>query len=160
MTSEQFGKLNELFKMLEVKGSTNSEKWRNFIDKLHELLVSQTSVEVSHKPVTTEASEIPECLSRYEDEGEYFCVNRKAHGQKLETLKICSKCQWRLTELKVKKEGLYTQTRNFVTCGAREHYDQKKGLMLYCNRKFNGLWITMKTCETRKCEHLKKVQTT
>jgi len=104
--------------------------------------------------------ETPECLSRFQHEGDYFCVTKKGTAKKLLTLKICTKCQWRLTEERAKHEGLLLKTKSYVTCEAKEYYDKKKGLMLYCPKHFQGRWITMKECETAKCNYFKQVQTT
>lgn len=104
-------------------------------------------------------TEVP-CFSRYEHEGEYFCVNRKAHAQKLETLKICAVCQWRLTQEKAIKDGLLLRTKHYVICGAKEHHDKKKGLMLYCSKFYQGQWVTPEQCKDAKCILLKEVKTT
>lgn len=97
------------------------------------------------------------CLARYEENGEFYCVNQRAKSMVINTLKICKACRWRINEdtpeWKLKKKV-------FVTCGAREHYDKKKGLMLYCSKHFQGQWITPQNCKDAKCPYVKEVQTT
>lgn len=121
---------------------------------------SQSEPQQSNSPFSEPLdAEVP-CYTRYEHEGEYFCVNRKAHAQQLPTLKICSVCQWRLTQEKAIKEGILLRTKYYVICGAKEVQDHKKGLLLYCSKFYQGQWVTPQQCKDAKCHLLKEVKTT
>lgn len=176
MTSDRGKLLNELIKQYKIRGNSPSDKLFNLLCFINEnplkpssekpvesenistgICDPSTHFQQAQKPETSETSE---CLSRFEHEGEYFCVNRKAHAQKLVTLKICSKCQWKLTKEKAEGTGLLLRTRYYTTCGAKQHHDKKKGLMLYCSKHFQGQWVTPQDCKTAKCLHLKEVKTT
>ena len=94
------------------------------------------------------------CFSRFEHDGEFYCVNRKANAMQLKNLKICGSCQWR-----VEKETTKLLKKKFIAmCGAKEHIDEKKGFMLYCSKHFQGQWVTPKDCQTAKCLDLKEVK--
>ena len=96
------------------------------------------------------------CLARFEDDGEFYCVNRKANAMQLSTLKICGSCQWR-----IEKDTTKLVKKKFIAmCGAKEHIDKKKGLMLYCEKHFQGQWVTPQDCKTAKCLDLKEMKTT
>ena len=132
------------------------------INRLIEAFQSEPKVSSNLSPLNNgkvQSCEVP-CYSRYEHEGEYFCVNRKAHAQQLSTLKICSVCQWRLTQEKAIKDGILLRTKYYVICGAKEVEDHKKGLMLYCSKFYQGQWVTPQQCKDAKCLLLKEVKTT
>lgn len=95
------------------------------------------------------------CLSRFKHEGSFFCVPRKGKAIRLETLKICSACSGRLVK---ESEVEVLHTRQYMTCGAKEKYDKKKGLMFYCEKDFQGQYVTLKDCKTTKCTFLKEVK--
>ena len=104
------------------------------------------------------------CFSRYEDEGLYWCVTKKAHAVKLSTLKICRACPSRLTPERVKAEGIALRTSYYWTCGATERYDEKAGLMLFCKNPMcpvhiRGRWHSTQACVEASCPHMKRVKT-
>ena len=132
---------------------TESDRYRNFIDKLYELLVSKSSMEVSEKPVT----ENP-CFCRYEHNGLLWCAKSAPRTVEITTLKICKACLKRITKETSEVQAL--KTHYYTLCGAREHHDKKKGQMLYCSKHFQGQWVTPQDCKTAKCLDLKEVKTT
>ena len=102
-------------------------------------------------------SEIP-CFCRYEHNGLLWCANRPPpNSGKITTLKRCGACLKRITKDKI-SSGLRVKTRYYATCGAKEHYDKKKGQMLYCSKQFQGQWVTPKDCQNAKCLDLKEVK--
>ena len=124
------------------------------IEKLKQQLVG-ISADKSNMPSITErelAEKYP-CLSRFEWEAIFYCVSRKAHASVLVTLKICSKCLWRHTD-----KALTIKRSYFWNCGAKENYDKKKGLMVYCEKHFQGSWVTPQQCKDAKCQLIKEVQ--
>lgn len=103
-------------------------------------------------------SEIP-CFCRFEHNGLLWCANRPPpNSGKITTLKRCGACLKRITKDKI-SSGLKVKTRYYTTCGAKEHYDKKKGLMLYCSKHFQGQYVTPKDCLTAKCLDIKEVKT-
>ena len=101
--------------------------------------------------------EIP-CFCRFEHNGLLWCAKSAPKTAKLATLKICKACPKRLTKERIREENLLVQTRYYVTCGAKEHYDKKKGQMLYCEKGYGGQWVTPKDCQTAKCLDIKEVK--
>jgi len=111
-------------------------------------------------PQTKPDTEKVECLCRYEHAGKYFCVKNPPRSVPLaHNLKTCLACPDRLTKDKAEQRGLILRTHEYVTCGAKEHRDEKKGLMLHCMKE-GGRWVTIEHCKKIQCKSLKTVQTT
>ena len=102
-------------------------------------------------------SEIP-CFCRFEHNGLLWCAKSAPKTAKLATLKICGACPKRITKERIRQENLLLQTRYYVTCGAKEYHDPKKGLMLYCTKFYQGQYVTPKDCQTAKCLDIKEVK--
>lgn len=121
------------------------------IQKLNQQLEKEEQVNLASEK---DLAEKYPCLSRFEWEGIFYCVSRKAHASVLATLKICSRCLWRHTD-----ETLTVKTRNYLMCRPKETIDPKKGLMVYCEGHFGGSWVTPEDCKRVKCQQVKEVQT-
>ena len=149
---------DDLFKTMNIlRGNLSySDFLRKVFDDVQRLHEKIAIHQTRDQPLTEKYP----CLSRYEDEGFFWCWIRKAYVRKLSTLKICSVCHDRLTTQKALREGLMLTTRMYPACGAKEYQDRKKGLMLYCRRFYGGQWVTLEQCKTAKCRDLKEVKTT
>ena len=111
-------------------------------------------------PQTKPDTEKVECLCRYEHAGKYFCVKNPPKATPLaHNLKTCLACPDRLTKEKAEQRGVILRTHEYVTCGAKEHRDEKRGLMLHCMKE-GGRWVDISHCKKIHCPSLKTVQTT
>lgn len=151
--NKPFGKTLEII----VKDYQKKRHYEAEIEKLKQQLeafkrVNKETTAIAEKYLTF--LERYPCLARFEDNAEFYCVNKRANAIQLKTLKICSGCQWRLTE----ETGKFLKRKYILTCGATEHIDKKKGLMVYCEKDFQGSWVTPEDCKTCKCLHVKEVQ--
>jgi len=124
----------------------------------------QTKKEMFTKD-TAVAEQFP-CKCRFDHEDEWFCALKAPAVQKVEYgLKVCQACPTRLTKDLVKKleaQGEFTETKRYITCGAKEKQDAKVGLLIYDSKNpdcpHNGICVPIQACFDAHCSYAKIMQ--
>lgn len=106
------------------------------------------------------------CLCRFDHEEELFCALNAPTVRRLEYgLKTCQACPDRLTEeLKKQREaeGEFTETKRYITCGAKEKQDSKAGILVWDSKNPDcpnqGYCVPIVACFQAKCSYAKLVQ--
>jgi hypothetical protein len=108
------------------------------------------------------------CRCRFNHEYEWLCALKAPAVQKIEYgLKVCQACPTRLTKDLVKKleaQGEFTETKRYITCGAKEKQDAKVGLLIYDSKNpacpHDGVCVPIQACFDAHCSYAKIMQVT